>query len=118
VWKRIWALVCLTFTSAAIEVEVGVAIVVVSVSVGIGSEFDSVSGPGVGLVSVRVPIIIVLVFGPTGLLVESLVDSEESWIFKYDWQASFNFCGIDISSDFISRSNGRSLPLEILLARC
>jgi len=91
VWKRICARVCLTLISAAVEVGLAVAIVVVSVSVGIGSGFDTISGPGVGLALVRVPIVVVLVFGPRDLLVESLVASEESWIFKYDWQVSFNF---------------------------
>ena len=100
--RRICARVRLASSSAAIDVGLEVANGV-SVSVEIGAEFGTISGPGVGfgLALVRIPAALVLVFGSKGLLVESLVASEESWIFKYDWQVSFNFCGIGVSSGLL-----------------
>jgi len=100
--KRIRARVRLNSTMARVVVELGVTNgVVVSLFVGFGERFGAINGPGVGLVSARVPIAVGSVFGSTCLLVKL---SLTSWTFKCDWQVSFNFCKVDISSDFISRS--------------
>lgn len=110
--KRIRARVRLNSTRAGVVVELGVTNgVVVSLFVGSGAGFDAINGPGVGLVSAGVPIAVGGVFGSRCLLVESW---PKSWIFKYDWQVSFNFCKVDISIDFISGSKKEYLTRSSL----
>lgn len=110
--RRMRARVRLNSTRAGVVVELGVTNgVVVSVFVRFGVGFDDINGPGVGLVAAGVSIAVGSVFGLRCLLVKS---SLTSWTFKYDWQVSFNFCKVDISIGFISKSKKEYLTRSSL----